>query len=177
MTHKELVMISYKWLLKNGSCGVAFYELYSSASEIPDVIGFGSFRSVVIECKVTRGDFLKDHKKQHREKGMGMYRFYSCPAGLIKQSELPDKWGLIYVNQKGKATCIYNPEKDQGDYLGGGNWEKDNRFERDLLTEQAIMYTALRRLFIKGYVKFIYDKEYNRTLTAKDLIELNTNSL
>jgi hypothetical protein len=62
-THKELVEIAYKWILKNGSVGVAVKELYSLASEIPDVIGFGGWESVVIECKASRSDFLADKKK------------------------------------------------------------------------------------------------------------------
>jgi len=177
MTHKDLVEISYKWVLKNASCGIAFKELVSTDREIPDVIGFNSWSSIVIECKVSRGDFLKDKKKPHRAKGMGAYRYYSCPTGLIKKEELPPKWGLIYVNEKGKATCIYNPVNDRGKYIGTnenpGAWEKDNSFERDISAEQRIMYTALRRLFIKGFVKHIYDKQYNRTSNVNELILFN----
>jgi hypothetical protein len=28
---------------------------------------------------------------------MGMYRFYMTPAGLIKQDDLPEGWGLLEV--------------------------------------------------------------------------------
>src|ERR1700743_1391059 len=108
LTHSELVQIAYRWVLKNGSCGVAFKELVTLGSnEIPDVIGFGAWEhSVLIECKVSRSDFLADKHKSFRKEphlGMGNQRFYCCPTGLIKVEELPEGWGLIYVNEKGKA--------------------------------------------------------------------------
>jgi len=39
-THKDLIPIAYKWVLKRGSCGVAFKELNTHASngEYPDVL-------------------------------------------------------------------------------------------------------------------------------------------
>jgi hypothetical protein len=91
MTHKEIVEIAYRWVLKNGGMTIAFKELYSLANEIPDVIGFNHWESAVIECKVSRSDFLSDKKKQHRTKGMGNWRFYCCPKGMIKKEELPEK--------------------------------------------------------------------------------------
>jgi len=49
---------------------VAFKELKTAGIEIPDVIGFGSGFSIVIECKVSRADFLQDKKKPHRAKDL-----------------------------------------------------------------------------------------------------------
>jgi hypothetical protein len=178
ITHKQCVEIAYKWLLKNGGVGLAFKELVSIDREIPDVIGFDSWQSILIECKVTRADFLKDKKKKHREKGMGNWRFYCCPKGLIKVQELPAKWGLIYIDEKGKARIEYDcrVKKVTCEYATGG-WRveraDENRFEHDPVAERRIMYTALRRLFIKGYVKYIYDKQYSRSITANELILLN----
>lgn len=162
MTHKQLVDIAYKWVLKNGSVGIAFKELKSLSDEIPDVIGFGGWQSVLIECKISRSDFLSDKKKPHRSKGMGDWRYYCCPKGLIKVAELPEKWGLIYVDEKGQARIEYNCRK-----------MPENKFEKDLVSENRIMYTALRRLFIKGYMKFIYDKEYQKGISPSILIALN----
>lgn len=167
MTHKELVELSYKWVLKNASCGIAFKELVSIDREIPDVIGFNSWSSTLIECKVSRSDFLKDKKKPHRLKGMGVYRFFSCPTGLIKIEELPENWGLIYADKKGKLKCVHNPYNPKGGNIFS------NGFVRDIEAEQRIMYTALRRLFIKGHVKHIYDKQYDKSKTASQLILLN----
>lgn len=35
-----------------------------------------------------------------------------CPTDIIKPDEIPDKWGLIYVNDKRKITVIKHPYKD-----------------------------------------------------------------
>lgn len=187
MTHKELVEISYRWILKNGGMSIAFKELKSMASEIPDVIGFNGWESAVIECKVSRSDFLKDKKKSHRSKGMGNWRFYACPTGMIKKEELPEKWGLIYVNEKGKARIEYDcrlkkikepciREWQLKEYPDGFYWRSvtanENYHEQDVVEERRLMYTVIRRLFIKGYVKHIYDKQYVRG-KVNELIELN----
>lgn len=37
---------------------------------------------------------------------MGNYRYYICPENLIQKADLPPKWGLIYVGQRGKVTVI-----------------------------------------------------------------------
>lgn len=168
MTHKEVVNIAYRWVLKNARCGVAFKELdcCSDTGEIPDVIGFNTFgHSVLVEVKVTRSDFLSDKNKKFRKEyhtGMGSKRYYCCPTGLIKQSELPEGWGLVYVNENKKATKVYCPFV-----------RHDDNPQKNIRAEHSLMYSALRRLFIKGYVKHIYDKEYNRSTTPDELIQLN----
>lgn len=143
MTHKELVDLSYKYVLNKMSCGVAVAELKTTEKEIVDVLGFGAWNhSVLIEVKVSRQDFLKDKYKSFRQnpsEGVGRYRFYCCPEGLIKETELPNNWGLIYEN-KGKLRMIYNPycTNPQGNiFKGGFLYNKD--------AERAIMYSALRR--------------------------------
>lgn len=156
MTHKELVEKAYRWILKNGGMTVAFKELYSMASEIPDVIGFNSWESTVIECKASRSDFLCDNKKSHRTNGMGNWRFYCCPKGMIKKEELPEKWGLIYVDEKGKAKIEYDCRKKKVKKECAITAD-ENRFEADTMEERKMMFTVIRRLFIKGYVKHIYD--------------------
>lgn len=161
MTHNDLVQIAYRWVLKRGSCGVAFKELNTTTSnrEYPDVIGFGAWNhSVLIEVKVSRPDFMKDRHKSFRKDpslGMGKYRYYMCPAGLIKPEDLPERWGLIYVNDQMKARCVVNPYGHVD-----GNIRR-NGFERNIHAEHQLMYSALRRLHIKGHIDCIYDKQYN----------------
>ena len=74
-------------------------EQSCASGETPDVIGWkGRCRSVLIECKVSRADFLADREKPFRKDpslGMGCERFYLTPAGLIRPAELPGKWGLL----------------------------------------------------------------------------------
>lgn len=180
-THSDLVKIAYKWVLKNSSCGVAFKELNSIAGEYADVIGFGSGgRSVLVEVKVSRSDFLADKKKSFRinpEKGMGSERYYCCPNGLIKVSDLPQGWGLIYVNN-GKAKLIHKPMTEYS-FEGHGKTYISQRVyqhEKNIKAEHTLMYSALRRLHLKGYIDCIYDKQYNYS-GVPDIIEENQTKL
>lgn len=151
ITHSQLVEIGYKLVLTNMHCGIAFKELVAAnkSGECADVIGFGSFRSVLIECKVSRTDFLKDARKIFRkqpELGMGSLRYYMCPTDLISVLDLPRYWGLIYVGHNKKPRIIRHAIKQ--------TYDTEN--------EKAVMYSALRRLFIKGRFSDIYDGKYNK---------------
>lgn len=173
MTHKKLVEIGYRWCLRRGGCGIAFKELdCASNGETPDVLGFSSWgHSVLIECKMSRNDFLSDKKKmirQQPERGMGRYRFYLCPIGLIKIDELPERWGLIEVDCiTGKAKMVHDPLKVRS----------YNKTEHpyNIEAEHQFLYSALRRLFIRGLAPQIYKKEYKRC-TPDDIINANTES-
>jgi len=72
-------------------------------NETPDLIGWRMGASILIECKVSRTDFLKDRKKVFRKYpsliGLGQKRFYLCPANLIQVSDLPKDWGLLWINK------------------------------------------------------------------------------
>ena len=104
MTHAELVERGAKWL-KN-SCPmrsqIVLTEFVTlSGGEIPDVIGFSRTHTNVIECKVSLEDFRADLKKPHRNGGgMGDWRMYLCPAGLISPEQVPPDWGLLYCYPK-----------------------------------------------------------------------------
>lgn len=119
MTHSNLCDIAVKWLKKPNSkggagCHIAVSEMAGGWSgEIPDAIGFRAAGwddgSTVVEVKVSRSDFLADRNKPHRNGerlGMGKWRFYLCPEGLISPEEVPEKWGLVYVTKRGGTKCI-----------------------------------------------------------------------
>ena len=88
-----------RWLSRK--CSVVLYEFATAADENPDVIGWASAAgSCLIECKVTRSDFLRDATKSVRRNpraGMGRLRYYLCPAGVIQAKDLPQKWGLLWA--------------------------------------------------------------------------------
>lgn len=176
MTHKDLVEVAYRWILKNASCGVAFKELKTLSWEIPDVIGFGSSgHSAIIECKISRADFLCDKNKPFRINpalGMGSSRYYCCPKELIMPTDMPDGWGLIYVDEKGKAKLIHKPMEEYTNDCGT-TYKRPYRHDKDIKAEHGVMYSALRRLFIKGFVKHIYDKDYSANRDIETLIENN----
>lgn len=120
MNHSELCEVAKKWLARPNSqrghgCHVALSECRSGwGGEMPDAIGFRaatrSTETVVVEVKVSRSDFLADAKKPHRAdgEGMGLYRYFMCPQGLIKPEEVPARWGL-WVSPGGKVTPVLGP--------------------------------------------------------------------
>ena len=91
-----------KRFLKSMGCGVIFGDPWNcpAVDETPDVIGWYDGNSFLIECKASRADFLADAKKSFRANpnlGMGDWRFYMCPEGVIQPEELPQHWGLIWI--------------------------------------------------------------------------------
>jgi len=108
LTHDDLVEIAAKWLQRN-RCSVVITELVS-AGEIPDAFGYcHSGITTLVECKATRADFLGDHKKTFRryaDQGLGRYRYYLAPKGVIDPTELPEGWGLITVNENGRTRQV-----------------------------------------------------------------------
>lgn len=156
MTHTELCHKAEKWLMKKG-CAFAFRELraVTGHSEEPDAIGFKTGFSIMIECKISRSDFLSDKKKIFRripKCGMGQYRFYMAPEGIIKPEDLLEKWGLITVNEKGVARQKVGPK--------GNCWSHQKEFRFDEYHKDgktAMMASALRRLHLRGVMPMIYE--------------------
>lgn len=139
LTHKQLVDIGEKFLKKLNYKIVA-KEIKSMSDEIPDVIGFQYDISTLLECKVSRQDFLKDKSKKFRTVGgVGNFRFFICPENLILVEELPERWGLIYVDEKSRAKIVHNP------YGYGNIWDRKLGFESNILTERQILFTILRK--------------------------------
>jgi len=104
MTHSELVQRAVHWL-RGYRCGVILSEQACASGEMPDAIGWKrACHSVLVECKISRADFLADREKLFRQKqqmGMGCERFYMTPAGLLHAEELPNGWGLLeYRNRR-----------------------------------------------------------------------------
>ena len=68
---------------------------------MPDAIGWKkACHSVLVECKLSRPDFLADREKPFRQKpesGVGCERYYLAPRGLIRVEELRPGWGLLEV--------------------------------------------------------------------------------
>lgn len=120
-THAELCSLAVKWLKRSPSaggpgCQLAISECRSGwTGEIPDAIGFlagfADCTSVVVEAKTSRSDFLADRKKPHRApgQGIGAYRYMMCPEGVIREDELPEGWGLLWVNSRGHIKPKVGP--------------------------------------------------------------------
>lgn len=115
MSHALCVRMAAEYMRKRAE--VVLPEFFTHNAELPDVIAFNSRCSTVIECKVSRSDFLKDRFKSFRvnpNSGMGDYRYYCAPKGLIRHEELPIHWGLIEIlpgNKIRKAVDCYTAFK------------------------------------------------------------------
>ena len=134
MQHATLVQLGVRWLSRQ--CAVVLYEAAAVKKENPDVIGWAGPRAVLIECKVSRGDFRRDAAKITRiqpKAGMAHRRYYLCPAGVIHPADLPPKWGLLWA-EKGKITV---------------QREAKGFPQRNLLAEVEYLSTMLRRAQIR----------------------------
>ena len=144
ITHDELVIIAGKWLHKFG-CGVVFEE-FGTGPEIPDAIGFKFGYSILIECKTSRADFLADFKKPHRidpEFGMGNYRLFICEKNLILPEELPNGWGLLYVDPETKKV------RKKKCWKGNTLYKTEDygiiKFDANLEAERDMLISRIRR--------------------------------
>lgn len=142
--HKDLCMKAEAFIRKAMGCSTAVNELKcrTKTREIPDAIGWKRNKSVLIECKTSRSDFLVDKKKKVRvnpELGMGDFRFYLCPEGVIKPEDLPEKWGLIY-DINGVLEMIVGPR--------GKGWvtSKTHFIGGNKEAEMSVLLSALRRI-------------------------------
>lgn len=150
-SHAELCRIAAKWLRTQcpKKCPVVFIELVAQGCiETPDAIGFTSEHSILIECKTSRPDYLADRKKQfriHPEKGVGDFRFYLCPENIIKPEDVPEKWGLIWVDEK--ARCRQVKQIITSNIL---SIQADRFPEKNERAERALLYSALRRRLMIG---------------------------
>ncbi len=103
MNHSFLVRKAVEWL-RSYRCGVVLSEQACVSGEMPDAIGWKrACHSVLVECKVSRADFLADRAKPFRQKpdsAVGCERFYLAPRALIRADELPAGWGLLELHNR-----------------------------------------------------------------------------
>lgn len=151
--HARLVSSGAAWLRRQGFAVVATELSTAATQEIPDVIGFRSLCSVVIEAKVSRADFLRDKKKWHRQRGgLGIYRFYLCPPGIISASELPERWGLLHDNGATVARVVC-PRGNMWPPFGSDMAEwAEFQHEPNYKIEARVLYSIARRLSEKKHV-------------------------
>ncbi len=159
MTHAQIVEKAVRWL-RWYRCGVVLSEQACVSGEMPDAIGWKrASHSVLVECKVTRADFLADRGKPFRlkpEQGVGSERFYLTPPDLVKIDELPAGWGLLELRH-GRIEMLRASAKNLRSATGF-------RYEMNLLL------ASLRRVEVRIEPQSITDflkwknrmAEYNR---------------
>jgi len=138
--HAQLVARATEWLRRNYKCGIILAEQYCATGEVPDVIAWKGFcKSVLVECKVSRADFLADASKPFRQKpeeGLGSQRFYMAPAGMIRANELPKHWGLLELHGR-EVRMTVKPGRT------------DLRSEVGLMKEMNLLLASLRRVEVR----------------------------
>jgi len=157
ITHDDLVESARRWLCKT-HCIVITEMMggWDNISEKPDAIGWkmGS-KTTLIECKVSRQDFLSDKKKPSRQSlGMGTLKYYLAPQGIVSSSELPEKWGLLeYKDKRSHPKIIRNAT---------------SQYTKNWHGEMGILCSALRRiggLKKEGVSVKVYQWETKNTAT------------
>lgn len=122
-SHAQLVSFGAVHLESTRRCFIVLQEK-GSWGEFPDLIGWTyDLKSILIEAKTSRADFLADQKKlvrQNSAKGMGRERWYLTPKGLLDPVDLPPGWGLleargsrIYRVWQGTTFDDYNAANEQ----------------------------------------------------------------
>ena len=138
MTHAQLVEKAVGWLRSYG-CGVILSEQACYSGEMPDAIGWKrACHSVLVECKISRSDFLADREKPFRQKsnlGMGSERFYLTPPGLLDAAEIPCGWGLL--EYRNRRISILRPSEE--------NLRTSTGFRR----EMNLLLASLRRVEVR----------------------------
>jgi len=146
--HHALVELGARHIRRVGFPVVATELRAWGSREEADVIAFRTHTSALIEAKCSRADFFADARKPERSAGgLGVYRFYLCPAGLIEPDEVPCRWGLLWA-ERGKVRQIKGPEGNHWPPYDPayryGNWSQFMH-EPDLKAERAVMYSIARR--------------------------------
>ena len=138
--HQQLVRLAEEWLRRRYGCRIVLSEQSCAGGETPDVIAWkGKCRSVLVECKISRADFLADRDKPFRrspELGMGCERFYLAPQGLIRADDLPAKWGLLEVKGR-EVTLVVRPRR------------VSQRSQTGLMMEMNLLLASLRRVEVR----------------------------
>jgi hypothetical protein len=167
MTHTQLVERAVRWL-RSYRCGVVLSEQACVSGEMPDAIGWKrANHSVLVECKLTRADFLADRCKPFRQKpeeGVGSERFYLTPSALVRLEELPPGWGLLEF-RRGRVEVVEHSAKNL-------------RMAAGLRYEMNLLLASLRRVELRIEPQSITDflkwknrmAEYNRGTLPEGLV-------
>jgi hypothetical protein len=167
MTHAQLVERAVRWL-RSYRCGVILSEQACVSGEMPDAIGWKrACHSVLVECKISRADFLADREKPFRqkpEKGVGGERFYLMPPSLVNVEELPAGWGLLEW-RRGRVEMVHASAKNLRTATG-------------FRCEMNLLLASLRRVEVRIEPQSITDflkwknrmAEYNRGTLPEGLL-------
>ncbi len=151
-------------------CSVVCSE-FTNSREQADAIGWNGWcYSILVECKTSRADFLRDKKKSCRRMqkrtlelsdidiGLGAERWYLTNPGIVKPEEVPDGWYLAEVRGKVIRQIVKPPK-------GKSRIVPRNRMNIDRFREEMTLLISLskRALGLSG------DEERQRILAMNGL--------
>ena len=204
--HRTLKKEACRWMYRIGYSAVAAEVRFRSLGII-DAVGAGTFgphqnffgsrqsvhQSCFIECKQSRGDFLRDttadgqlslclmerefnrtrrpRRAMRQTTGLGKFaaclmqpfanlHYILCPAGLIRKTELPARWGLLTSGPGGisvvvkatwqDCTSCHTVESAIARTLSADIFRADDRalnsVNRELLQQQKAAAQRIRQL-------------------------------
>ncbi len=118
LTHDALVERAGRWLRNRRKCICVIVEPKPWACvEHPDAIGWLSTgESILVECKVSTNDLYSDYGKNWRThcKGMGFWRYYLTPPGLVEHPGELRGMGLLEMRGRiVKVVAEATPRQDR----------------------------------------------------------------
>jgi hypothetical protein len=151
MDHEYLRQRAMRWLAKTKHCGVVLSEIATHAQEIPDAIGWYGGRSYLVECKISRGDFRANQFKSHvsGNYGVGDFKYFLVPAGLVSAEDLPQGWGLLYCDpERIRVICDSAFFSDRNETLA-------------LRNEITMLVSALRRVKTRQFLTIMPPEHFD----------------
>lgn len=142
VTHEDLRKSAVRWLTVRRRCSVVLSEMVSAAREIPDAVGWHGGQSYLVECKVSRSDFLRNEDKPclRAGRGIGTHRYFLCPTEIIRVDDLNgDGYGLLWVGDSGNVRIQKEANPREANY-------------RD---EVAMLVSALRRVRTREFLTLV----------------------
>jgi len=144
LNHDDLIERATKWLMNNRKCSIVITEMGSSASEIPDAIGWNGSLTTLVECKASKSDFKNDKSKlgrQYPQYGMGNKRYYLVPPELVDYviEHKAEGWGVIKAFKKSCRVMT-----------GSDNFQEVAKGRETVLLISSIRRIAMTRNPLKG---------------------------
>lgn len=187
MTHDDIADYCTKYLKTKGY-KLSFSNMTDAlASEQPDALGINIYgESILCEVKTSKSDFLADQKKYsriHPEKGIGDFRVYVTPKGLLTPEEIPYGWMLWEVQGKTKPIMkVIKGKRVYKDVHKDFSWrvmrhEYLNSTEKEYLyfynldknykKELSWLIKIIRRAEQDGVNMNLYSNNYRRKLNER----------
>jgi len=121
-------------------------EIIPKPWETPELIGWNRGLSRLIQVVQTLDEFRDDLSKPWRlnpRRGMGMFRYYLAPAGVLDVRVIPEGWGLLEPGGEGfRARLVTGDDPLSLDldpafgHMSSYNYFEENRWLANALIEE-----------------------------------------